>query len=390
MVKAVLLDLDGTVVAPDGRLASGVAEMVARIRSRGLRIAVLSGKFESHIAQRLRNTGLDPELVVGWDTVCAGKRSPKYIQYVCDYFGLEKKELVYIGDSDDSDAICASNAKLLYLHARWSVPNHKYGIPVYKPADVASFIETFLLREPQWYWELDDGSLSVRCMIDGNGAGDPTMKKAIIAVLKQGMDPCIGGRKVRQFLLLYFLTTITLADLQASVDWWVTYPGHEIGATPPATVQGFLDFATKLFHERYKADLVVRHTTASKSAYARSSGATPTFANQVQTVILNAKHQRLLEGKRVIVIDDFCTDGKSFECARNLLTLGGAEQVSCLSIGKYGPSYIRYTPTDGVTWDPYTPSTLDDSDFDLSSLYGTQDPSALEAFLRTWRVYAGL
>jgi hypothetical protein len=45
----------------------------------------------------------------------------------------------------------------------------------------------------------------------------------------------------------------------------------------------------------------------------------------------------------VLVLDDFITEGNSFECARNLLFAAGAANVVCVSIGKYGQRYNLVT-----------------------------------------------
>jgi hypothetical protein len=55
------------------------------------------------------------------------------------------------------------------------------------------------------------------------------------------------------------------------------------------------------------------------------------------------------------VVDDFATGGYSFECARNLLIEGGASDVACVALGKYGLRYHIVSPRPGYSWDPFSP-----------------------------------
>jgi len=225
--------------------------------------------------------------------------------------------------------------------------------------------------------------VDIRSVIDGNGAGDAKIKQAIINVLKERKDQRIGSlHSMKEFILLYFLSSLYLDGLYLDVDWWTTYPGHKAGSGNPG-FDDFFELSAKLFRDQYKRDLLVRYATAPDSAGARTKGQALTFDVQVNTVCVNVEYQHSLQGKRVLVVDDFCTGGSSFECARNLLLRAGAKKVYCVSIGKYGNGYTIQTPRKNLKWDPFKKSSLKLADFSSDYRGGKEDASALAIFLET-------
>lgn len=101
--------------------------------------------------------------------------------------------------------------------------------------------------------------------------------------------------------------------------------------------EAIITFA-KCFRKKYLKDLITRHTTAVKSAYARSQGKPIDHLNQLNTISLNStpikdnsgnkyKSFPLQKGKTVLVIDDFCTQGYSLEAARVYIEQTGAKVI---------------------------------------------------------------
>jgi hypoxanthine phosphoribosyltransferase len=81
----------------------------------------------------------------------------------------------------------------------------------------------------------------------------------------------------------------------------------------------------KCFRKRYLPNLIVRHTQSQKSQYLKPEQ--KTFRNHLNTVYLNQKPRRYdraeppkamlnLRSKRVLVVDDFVTNGRSLDTAR--------------------------------------------------------------------------
>ncbi len=95
--------------------------------------------------------------------------------------------------------------------------------------------------------------------------------------------------------------------------------------------------ALKITPRLMKSTVMARHTTAIKSQFNRDKAS---HLNQLNSICLNAKPSRIVKGepkayanfpiktgKTVLVIDDVCTKGFSFEAARAYLTATGADVV---------------------------------------------------------------
>jgi predicted amidophosphoribosyltransferase len=111
----------------------------------------------------------------------------------------------------------------------------------------------------------------------------------------------------------------------------------------------------KCFKKDYLPDLFVRHELAIKS-----QTATPdqkTFRNQINTLRLNLRARHYdreppktdirLRGKRVLVVDDICTNGRSLDAARAYIEATGGTAVlfSWLKTISRGFLHMRPTPS---------------------------------------------
>ena len=102
------------------------------------------------------------------------------------------------------------------------------------------------------------------------------------------------------------------------------------------------------------------------------------FLNQINTMQLNGKS---IEGKSILVIDDFTTAAYSFECARNLLLEAGAAEVVSVALGKYRLQQCTEAPRPGYHWDAFQPKTHAGTSF----LESTESCAANDEALRVIR-----
>lgn len=387
-IKAVFFDLDGTLVNPDASPVQGVPQMIEAVEALGLKWVVASNHTQAYLERRLHDAGLQPDLAISKQTVGARKPSPEFCYYAAHQLGIHKNEMVYVGDDNLTDAICAINAGVLYLNAGWSNRKPTYGIITATPHDVVRLIRTFLLRTPVWYWNLDavDNAgmrIDVRSVLPGGKTWNPVLGPATFDVLKRDVDSDFPVMvKFSRFLLLYVLTTIYLDHLHDEIDTWCMIPSSQ--GNERQLLAEFVKRSTKLFKEKFYGDLLVRHRASEKAAYSRAAGNDPGFLNQAQTLHLNPEHRKAVEGKTVLVIDDYCTRGHSFECARQLLYRGGAAKVVCVSVGRYGTRYTAQASGKRVQWDPWRPNHFQEGDFFPTVHYRPSDagglPSLIEGF----------
>jgi hypothetical protein len=124
---------------------------------------------------------------------------------------------------------------------------------------------------------------------------------------------------------------------------------------------------TNCFRKKYLPDLLVRHSTATKSQTARIRGLPLDHKNQLNTIKLTRlplkgdsadryKAPPLTAGKTVLVVDDFCTEGFSLEAARNFIQQAGARAIVLSWLKTINRSYHRLDLTG--KFDPYVPQTF--------------------------------
>jgi predicted amidophosphoribosyltransferase len=391
-IRLVILDLDDTLIAPDGRPVEGIPEILRWLRAKELSIAIASNRDKAEGLRKIERSRLDYDLFVTRDETRTRKGSPEFILFPCRKLQVEVRESIYVGHSL-YDAVTASHAKVLFLRASWAPTNVDYGIPVGTPQELREFIELYMSKTKLWF---AFSNVAPHCgqsgklysMIDGNGAGDAQLKGLMVQVLKQQTDAQVKGRSFKDFLSRHLVASIYLSGLHEKADYWTLYPGHVKGSSN-RTMQPFLELSTKLFRAKYADGLLLRHQTAQKSAYLRRSGQLAAFESQVRSVLVNPKFRESLNAKTVLVIDDFTTNGNSFEWARNVLGRAGASNVICVALGKYGDVYnSNRSPQPGRAWDPFSPCELNDADFAEHPTSFSYDKDALAEFLQSYRRWA--
>lgn len=94
----------------------GLETMLATLRQRGIRLAVLSDF--SRVAQRLKALGIDPALFdILASTEDAGclKPCPRPLLAITEQWGLSSDEVLVVGDREDTDGALASLARMPFL-----------------------------------------------------------------------------------------------------------------------------------------------------------------------------------------------------------------------------------------------------------------------------------
>ena len=222
--------------------------------------------------------------------------------------------------------------------------------------------------------------VQAKAMIDGSGANVLDIRCGLLNWTKHDRDSDVGPFKLGYFFMLHLLGSIYLDGLYETADWWTTYPGSDGGTN--VAMNEFFDIAAKLFRDKFKPGLLVRHSPAVDSGETRAAGGSVSFINQVNTVCLKDDTATIeqIRGKTLVLIDDFITEGYSSEWARNLLLKAGAANVITIAIGKYGSNFYCESPRPGLNWDPFVPRKLGAADFLCLTAHGTLNNNALSCF----------
>lgn len=385
-VEAVILDLDGTLIVRVGEAwepVHGVLTMLADFRKAGVSIVVAT--THDTALHKMQQAGIVANVVLTRSLVGAAKGNRAWVDRACTALGVRQHQVVWLGDSPQ-DMQSALNADAIYFNAGWSTPDYKYGITLNTPELFTQVICEIFRKPVDWYWSYTGTDavgrqVLVRAVVDANGGGCPLLARRLRDLLKEGNDSLVGPISLGDFSCFHLLASM-YSDRLIGVPGvvWVTYPGSKGAAN--ATLNSFAHLASMLFRDRFIPDLLVRHTPATDMSEARVNSVPVDFLDQINTVQLNPAHRNRILDKRVVVVDDFTTDGYSFECARNLLLLAGAAEVVCVCIGRYGLSNIcvNYAPVPNYNWDPFEPTQHILDDFRKKYDSGTTDHDALALF----------
>ncbi len=265
------------------------------------------------------------------------KPKTEAINYILSINNWNKNEVIYIGNQD-IDMQMAVNAKMLFLNATWYGKYTTYGFEFESPNKIARFIEIFCLREYGWQYSISNDELEYHAL-GIYGTRDPEYK----IYTEDAREAAKLGRGHLDFWLNYFMSSIYFSGLHDRINYISPYPGHSQGSMPTVMEESLIIFA-KCFRKTYLKDLIIRHTTAKKSAYARYNREHLDCLNQLNTIMLNEyplkgdteeryKKSPLKVGKTVLIVDDFCTQGFSLETARVFIEQTGAKAI-CLSLLK--------------------------------------------------------
>lgn len=264
------------------------------------------------------------------------KQSGLAIDFIMKDLNLERNEIIYVGRSDE-DLQAATNGKVLFLNATWFKPVHEYGFLFSSPKEIARFIDIFCLRETAWGWKGNFNNAHYYALAPFSTylADFSFYSENARALAKLSIG-------TPDFWVRYLAASIFFSGLSNDAKYITTYVGHnsensyKLGDIMEHDLKGL----AVAFKGKYLKDLFIRHTTSDKSQNIRKQGDNVSITSQLNTVHLNpAPIKNLntgaryvnppnLRGAKVLVIDDFCTEGNAHETARMYLNAAGAEVIS--------------------------------------------------------------
>lgn len=264
------------------------------------------------------------------------KQTGRAIDFIMNDLGLNRNEIVYVGRSDE-DLQAATNGKVLFINATWYEPVNEYGFQFAEPKEIARFIDVFCLRENAWGWQ---------------GSFDDAHYYALAPFSTYRADFSFYSENARNlaklsigspdFWIRYLAASIYFSGLSEGASFITTYVGHNSQA--PYKLADIMEHDLKglavCFKGKFLKDLFIRHTTALKSQQTRREGGDVSITVQTNSVHLNPSPIKNLttgerytnppniRGKKILVIDDFCTEGNAHETARMYLKAAGANVIN--------------------------------------------------------------
>lgn len=286
------------------------------------------------------------------------------VEFVLNKMGWQASETLFVGN-DDADMMTAVNGHLLFLNAQWYDASQIQGIKFSSPKDIARFIDVFCLRSHLWHYELHGQEANLYAL-----GTYGTLEQKYRVISDDAREAAKFGRGHPDFWMKYLFSTVYLSGLK--FDYVATYPSSSQGNMPSVMRGAVADFA-KCFRKTYMPDLIVRHTAARKSAFARSAGGDVDHLNQLNTIHLTKlplrkpdlryKAPPLDSTKTVLVVDDFCTRGYSQEAARLFIKQTGAKTIGLSLLKTINRGYRELTTQAPPKFSPYEPVTFTSHNF---------------------------
>ncbi|HDV8720325.1 TPA: hypothetical protein QIX62_004951, partial [Escherichia coli] len=311
------------------------------------------------------------------DNNIPAKQTGKAIDFIMAALELKRNEMIYVGRSQE-DLQAATNGNTLFINATWYEPVTEYGFQFSEPKEIARFIDVFCLREQLWGWQghFNEDVHYYALAPFSTYVPEFTMYSANardLAKLSVGSP---------DFWIRYLGASIYFSGLSEGASFITTYVGHN--AEDPYKLANIMEHDLKglavSFKGKYLKDLFLRHTTAIKSQQARIAKQEVNITSQINTVNLNpAPIKNLitgerytnppkLKGKKILVIDDFCTEGNAHETARMYLKAAGANVINISWLKTINRDVSICEPTRKIR--PWEANTLDVDDINYVGTIG--------------------
>lgn len=378
MIKLIICDGDGTLLMP--KPSAEIINFLSKVDALNIKLAVATNSTAASVRKNFINNGLSEPLVIATpNEVGARKPSPKFVEFISQTTGINTNEMVFFGDDDKTDILCAINAGVLPFACHYSLSGQpEYGLPVDSPAQFVRYLENYGIQNPPFFgWSTKDPKKNVEVYAVIGNHGDMGLTKNLKTLLKDKQDVLIGPQKnvFGRILFHYFLSQSYLSGLIQDIDYITVYPGHDANSQNQILEQ-YSSILQRCFHNRYLPDLLIRHSNAPASH--TMSGANRDIFQQISTILVNGKYKKRLPGKRILVLDDFTTSGNSLETARIMLLKSGAASVAGLAFAKYRNTY-NVVDING-TWDPFVPFTLSRASLSINAHQGVLNKMADDFF----------
>jgi hypothetical protein len=359
----------------DEKAFLGVIKLIRFVISKGVQPVLVSNSqwvlsdskkpFEKFLSEKV---GAELPFFKGGRDI-AIKQRPEAMAAVLDHYGWSPQEAVYIGSTKE-DMISAAHGGLLFLNAQWYATNSPYGFQFSSAEEIARFIECCCLIPNDWFWGFEDDGY--RCFSIAPLAEYSRRYPGAAAYSADAKNAAKFNKGDLRFWSQLMAARLHFSGISAEANYVAPYPGHRVGA-PQMLLTNALKMLPGKLRSGYLADLIVRHTTAQKSQNLRRSGLAATPSNQLSTISLRRdplrtgdqarrfKSPPLNPSKTVLIVDDICTQGNSFEAARSFVESTGAKVIAVSWLKTPANDYSRVTqltPRIKSAYAPYSPVTV--------------------------------
>ncbi|MFB2515531.1 phosphoribosyltransferase [Lysinibacillus sp. OTC-L20] len=243
-------------------------------------------------------------------------------------------EFILVGSNEDDLRITASTKSALIV-PKWSDTQEidkKYGVRVPSPQSLIKVLE-IIKNQKEWFYELDiDENAKVYALTSANSKGSITQsEKEIVEGFRDALKN--GKKKYFKVLQLHFLASLIHNPIFKEVDIWSIMPSSGTGVNED--IWALKERARLLMGKKLSDPLFIRHTAIQKSHYIQNQKDRLYCDRHFLSININPDYRKKIKGKVVCILDDYLTNGTSFETLKNLLMKAGAKKVIFVSLGRF-------------------------------------------------------
>ncbi|EAE7282567.1 hypothetical protein BJN22_14295 [Listeria monocytogenes] len=321
-----------TIFDQDDSIYDGIVEMLKEFSKRKYDVLFVSHQWEKHALFEHcihEETGLEIKFRTRAD-IREVLKNPE--NKAC------LKTAIVVGSSDE-DLYLAANFKLLLINPEWSYIKElkaiKYGFSLGVPEKVAKMID-IIKNQQSWFFELEiDSNCKLYALTSANNNSATGDEEEIINNFRKILKE--GYKKNFEALFFHFIASVMKSDELREIDIWSIMPSSGTALNPDMLeIKERCRYLTGRRKDNFDNPLFIRHRPTRKSHLTRPEERLRTGAKKhLSTINLNPDYKRSLKGKVVCVIDDYITNGTSFEALRNILIKAGAKKVIFVAIGRF-------------------------------------------------------
>ena len=295
---------------------------------------------------------------------------------------LQKSQVVILGYGD-RDVPMFAHSKSVLIRCDWrtdvgeKMARYGYGIACKQVRELPKVLG-LLNEEHPWYFTQQDEAFDTYCLINAaTRSGSDEEHKRIAQQVQNCLKSDNDYRK--QEFITALASSCYATPAFADSDLWAYYPSSSSANDGSELMVPFVELGRTTFKCRKKAvPLFIRHkATSSRHSGPQEGREDP--RSQIESIHIHPEYRGEIDGKTVVVMDDFMNYGTSFCVSAAFLRKAGAKKVLAVAFGKFPRSFTLQEIE--ILTSPYSPVTK----FKVTKRvpqHGTFAPEASEAFKR--------
>lgn len=253
---------------------------------------------------------------------------------------ISNKDFIMIGSVKEDIYITANN-KITLFNPTWIQVEEKieqYGFRIESVGKLIQCIDILNLENRFMYDTNIDENTTLIALCD---AREYYAVNDELEMLKKYKGVLKFNQELYQYAVYFhYICNLLNDDRFKDIDYWMAVPSSS-GSTQNYVYE-MVQNTRYLLKNSKKDNLFIRHTPAQKSTYMNQKERVDQGCSRhFDSIYLNPKYKGKLVDKKVCILDDYVTNGTTFETLRNLLQTEGVREIILLAIGTFKKPYIK-------------------------------------------------